>query len=163
MLIVDLIAGAMLLIAAAWGYFAGVARVLSLVAFAIGAFLGARLAPRLLNEGDDSSFALVLAFPAALLLGGLLAAIADQSTYKLRRRLRSIGLVSSIGGGLLAAVSTLVIVWLVGAVISPISQVREKVDGSLIVGNINDTIEPPGPLPKPKFRPVDRFPVAPDP
>ncbi|MBA3746955.1 MAG: MarP family serine protease [Solirubrobacterales bacterium] len=163
MLIVDLIAGGLLLIAAVWGYFAGVARVLALVAFAIGAFLGARFAPRLLNEGDNSSFALVVAFPAALLLGGLLAAIVDHLTFKLRRRLRSIGIVSSLGGALLAAASTLVIVWLIGAVISPISSVREKVDGSTIVGNINDTVEPPGPLPKPEFKPVDPFPVAPDP
>lgn len=163
MLIVDLIAGGLLLIAAAWGYRAGRARVLTLAAFAIGAFLGARFAPRLLNEGDDSSFALVVAFPAALLLGGLLAAIVDHVTYKLRRRLRSIGLVSSVGGALLAAASWLVFAWLIGAVISPISAVREKVDGSMIVGAINDAVEPPGPLATPKFRPVDPLPVAPDP
>src|SRR5688572_17094511 len=137
MLAVDLIAGCVLVGAAIWGYWAGFARTLPVLGFAAGAAAGALAAPLLLNKGQESEWALVFAVPAALIFGGLLGALVERWTLKLRRRLRQIGIGSALGGAFVAAFSGLVAVWLLGAAFAQVSAWRDRIDGSELVGNLN--------------------------
>src|SRR4051812_39413651 len=130
MLAVDLIAVGMLVGAAIWGYWAGFARVLPVAGFAAGAIAGALMAPLLLNRGRDSPWALVLAVPAALILGALVSTLVERRTFKLRRRLRQIGPGSAYGGGFVAACSAVVAVWLLGAALAQVGSLRDPIEES---------------------------------
>src|SRR4051812_6673978 len=117
MLAVDLIVGALILAAAVWGFRTGVAGTLGFAGFAIGALAGATLAPLLLRGGQDNDYALVLALPAALVLGGLLAATVERRFPPPRRRRPRRGqrrkLGSAIGGAVVAGLAGLTFAWLV--------------------------------------------------
>src|SRR5687768_14541589 len=117
---VDLIAGALVAAALGWGFWVGVARTLTPAAFAASAVAGALATPLVLNDGHDSSFALVFAVTGALIAGALLAAVVERGTLALRRRLRRVTPASAVFGGLLAGVSGLAAVWLVAAVIAQV-------------------------------------------
>jgi S1-C subfamily serine protease len=160
MLAVDLIAGCVLVGAAIWGYWAGFARTLPVLGFAAGAAAGALAAPLLLNRGQESEWALVFAVPAALILGGLLGALVERWTLKLRRRLRQIGIWSALSGAFVAAFSGLVAVWLFGAAFAQVGALRDRIEGSELVGNLNEVLPPPGPAGKKKERPFDPFPIV---
>jgi len=160
MLAVDLIAACLLVGAAIWGYWAGFARVLPAVGFAAGAIAGALAAPLLLNNGQDSGWALVFAIPAALILGALVAAFVERWTLPLRRRLRQIGLGSALGGAFVTTCSALVGVWLLGAAFAQVSSLRDRIEGSELVGNLNEVLPPPGPAGEKRVRPFDPFPVV---
>ena len=157
---VDLIAGALVLAAAVWGFRAGLKRVLTPAAFAIGAVIGAGVAPRVLSDGPTSNFALSLALPAALILGGLLAALVERFTIGRRRR-RTGGpwVPSAIAGGLLAAGCATSLLWLVGAVLAQEDSLRNRLEDSAIVGTLDDLVTPPGPAGAPEQRAFDPFPV----
>jgi S1-C subfamily serine protease len=160
MLAVDLIAGCVLVGAAIWGYWAGFARVLPVVGFAAGAVAGALAAPLLLNRGQESPWALVFAVPAALILGALLAALVERWTLKLRRKLRQIGLGSALSGAFVAAFSGLAAVWLLGAAFAQVGSLRDRIEESQLVGNLNEVLPPPGPAGKKQARPFDPFPIV---
>lgn len=154
---VDLIIGACALAVVAWGIWAGAAGTLTLAGFAAGAVGGAALAPLLLNGGHDNDWALVLALPAALLVGGLLAAAVERSTDRLRSRLDRTRLVDAIGGAVLAAASAASAAWLLGGALTQISSLREPIEDSQIIGRINDVLAPPGPTRAPQGPIVDEL------
>ena len=75
---------------ALWGYAQGlIVGALSLVGFAVGAFVGSRLAPLLLAQGDQSPYAPLFALVGALMLGGILASGLEVLGFRLRGRLGS--------------------------------------------------------------------------
>jgi S1-C subfamily serine protease len=144
--IVDVIAGLAIAGAVVLGIRAGFSDMLALAGFAAGAVLGARVAPLALDHGQDSSFALVVALPAALLAGGLLAAAIERwrpSAGAIER----IGALNAIGGGLLAAATSAVAVWLIAAVVVQADALRKPVERSTIVGRLDTLVEAPGPQP----------------
>ena len=157
---VDLIAGVVVVAALAWGFWAGIGRAAVAAAFAAGAVGGALSAPLLLNEGQESSFALVFAVTGALLAGALLAAIVERWTLRLRRRLRRLGMTSSIVGAVLAGAGGLVTVWLVAAALVQIDPLRERVEDSEIVARLDSVVQPPGPTEPAEERPFDAFPIV---
>lgn len=157
---VDLIAGALVAAALAWGFWVGVARTLTPAAFAAGAVGGALATPLVLNDGHDSSFALVFAVTGALIAGALLAAVVEHWTLALRRRFRRVTPASAVFGGLLAGVSGLAAVWLVGAVVAQVESMRERIEDSTIIGRLDDVVRPPGPRERPQERPFDSFPIV---
>lgn len=162
MLIVDLIAGALIAGMVVWGVKVGVAATLALAGFAAGAVLGAELAPLALSKGQEDGFALVLALPAALLVGALLAAGIERRSFRLRRpldRLERLGPVSAIGGAVLAGWIGVVAVWLAGTVVAQVGSLRDAVDGSAIVSRLDAVLAPPGSSPTQGDRPLDPFPV----
>jgi S1-C subfamily serine protease len=150
---VDLIVGACVLLVVVWGIWAGAAGTLTLAGFAAGAVGGAALAPLLLDGGHDNDWALVLALPAALLLGGLLAAAVEVSTDRLRSRLGRMRVVDAIGGALLAAGIAACTAWLLGGALAQIASLREPIEDSKIIGRLNTVLDPPGPA-RARERPI---------
>ncbi|NLT06198.1 MAG: MarP family serine protease [Solirubrobacterales bacterium] len=123
---------------------------LTLAGFAAGAFAGARLAPTLLSEGSQSPWAPLVALIAALFLGALVASLAEVLGWRLRRRFgETLGVIDGIGGALLAAALALGLAWIVGAVAlhTPgARELREPIQRSLILRELNAVLPPSGPL-----------------
>ena len=106
-----------------WGYQQGlIVGLLSLVGFAIGAFLGSRLGPALLPDGSHSPYAPATALAGALLIGGIVAVSLEGIALNLRYRLlgrgrrRGLAIAESTGGAVLLVALALGIAWLFGAV-----------------------------------------------
>ncbi len=119
---------------------------LSLAGFALGAYVGARLAPTVLAEG--SPYAPLLALGGAIVGGTLLSSLAEILGVTLRSTLGVIpGLraLDSVAGLLLGAAAGLVLSWAVGAVLLYLpgqSELRRSVQDSAILSRINDSFPP---------------------
>jgi len=150
MLILDLIIVGLTVGAVVWGYWRGMrGGGLVLLGFGAGALLGSRLAPLALAGGLRDPFAPVIALPAALLFGAVLAAVFDRFGSRLRRRLRRGSRLDSLGGGLLAGLLALVMVWIVAAFAARVDSLKDPVGDSEIISGLNGVLPPPGPLLKP--------------
>lgn len=143
------------LLMAFWGYRHGlIVGLLSLLGFALGAFLGSRIGPALLADGSESPYAPATALLGALLVGGLAAVSFDGLARALRRRIlgprgrrRAVKLADAAGGALLLGAVGLALAWLAGAVAlhTPDSrQLRQGVQRSQILGALNDAFPPSG-------------------
>ena len=153
MLIVDLIAIAVTLAAAAYGFRRGLnAAGLALIGFGVGAILGSRLAPLALEDGYEDTFAPAVALPAALLLGAMLAAAFERLGLGLRRHIRARGRLNAAGGALLAACLALIAVWMAAALAARNDDLRADVRDSQIIDRLNAALPPPGPLLNPEKR-----------
>jgi hypothetical protein len=123
---------------------------LALLGFVGGAFAGSRLGPMLLNEGSESAWAPLLALVCALLLGALTAALLETLGWQIRRGLRGpVGVLDGIGGALLVGVLALGIAWIVGAAAlhTPgVRELREPIQRSLILRELNAVLPPSGPI-----------------
>ena len=119
---------------------------LSLAGFAVGAYVGARLAPTLLEDG--SPYAPLVALGAALLAGTFLSGLAEMLGVTLRSTFGAVpGLraVDSAAGFLLGAAAGVVLCWAIGAVLLYLpgqSTLREAVQESVILTEINDEFPP---------------------
>ena len=132
---------------AAWGYFRGLrTEMLIGVGFAIGALLGSRVGPQLLDDGLHDPLAPLLALPGALLLGAAIAAGMERAGSKLRLLLRRRYTLDAVGGALLAAFVGVVLVWVVAAAAARIDGLEGTVRGSDIIGGLNSALPPPGPV-----------------
>ena len=136
---------------AVWGYGQGlIAGGLSLVGFAAGAFIGARLGPLLLEDGSHSPYAPLSALLGAVLIGGVFASGFELLGFHLRRRLgERIGLLDGVGGALLVACLGLFLVWIGGAVAlqTPGARdLREPIQRSAILKELNAVLPPSGPI-----------------
>lgn len=123
---------------------------LMLLGFVIGAFGGSRLGPMLLDEGSRSPWAPLLALACALLLGAFVASVLEVLGWQIRRVLRGpLGVIDGIGGGLLVAALALGMAWLIGAVALQTPgarELREPIQRSLILRELNAVLPPSGPL-----------------
>ncbi len=147
----DWIIVAITVLMATWGYAQGlIVGALSLGGFAVGAFLGSRLGPMVLEEGSRSPYAPLSALIGAILIGGILASLAEVLGFHLRRRLgEGLGLLDGVGGALLVGCLGLFLVWVGGAVAlnTPgASELREPIQRSKILGELNAALPPSGPL-----------------
>jgi S1-C subfamily serine protease len=119
---------------------------LSLAGFALGAYVGARLAPTVLEEG--SPYAPLVALGGAVLGGTLLSSVAEILGVTLRSTMRVIpGLraLDSVAGLLLGAAAGVVLSWAVGAVLLYLpgqSELRRAVQDSAILSRINESFPP---------------------
>jgi S1-C subfamily serine protease len=119
---------------------------LSLVGFAIGAYLGARIAPTLLSDG--SPYAPLVALGAAILAGSLLSGLAEILGMTLKTSMRAVpGLrtLDSLAGALLGLVAGVFLCWAVGAVLLYLpgqSELRRAVQDSAILSRINEEFPP---------------------
>ncbi len=136
-----------------WGYSQGlIVGVFSLAGFALGAFLGGRLAPELLSDGAESPYAPVVALTGALLLGGIAAVSLEGVAQVIRQRILKPGplvMVDAAGGAVLLAALGLAIAWLFGAVAlnAPGSkELRKDVQRSAILSWLNQSFPPSGDL-----------------
>jgi hypothetical protein len=159
---VDLIIIGFTLLMALWGFAQGlIVGALSLVGFAGGALLGSRLGPLVLEEGSRSPYAPLAALMGALLAGGILASGLEVLGFHLRRRLGDrLGVADGLGGSVLVACLGLGLAWIVGAVALQTPgarELREPIQRSAILQELNATLPPSGPLLKALAR-FDPFP-----
>lgn len=119
---------------------------LSLAGFALGAYLGAQIAPAFLNDG--SPYAPLVALGAAILGGVLLQTFAGILGGTLRAGMGAVpGLrsIDSAAGALLGVLAGFLICWAVGAVLLYLpgqSELRRSVQESAILSRINEEFPP---------------------
>jgi len=134
-------------LSALYGLATGLVRgALALAGFALGAYVGARVAPMLLSDG--SPYGPVVALAGAVLGGTLLRGVAALLGGMLRTTLGAVpGLrtVDSAAGLLLGAAAGVVLCWAVGAVLLYLpgqADLRRSVQESAILSRINDVFPP---------------------
>jgi hypothetical protein len=147
---------------ALWGYAQGlIVGALSLAGFAAGAFVGSRLGPLLLTEGDQSPYAPLFALVGALMVGGVLASVLELVGFRLRHRLpERLGVLDGVGGGALVGCLGLGLVWLGGAVALQTPgarELREPIQRSAILRQLNEHLPPSGSILR-AFARFDPFP-----
>jgi S1-C subfamily serine protease len=125
--------------------------VLSFGGFALGAFLGTRLAPLLLPKGSASPYAPALGLLGALLGGAILASGLEGVGFRLRRVLiiPGMGLLDGLAGAALGVALALGIVWIVAAVAGQTpgqSQLQADIQRSAILRRLNEVLPPSGPI-----------------
>ena len=135
-----------------YGYLQGfIVGALSLAGFAVGAFLGTRLAPLLLNQGARSPYAPLFGLLGALLAGGVFASGLEGIGARVRSALRLPGLrtVDGLLGAALTACVGLGIAWIVGAVALDASgsrTLRADIQGSTILRALDGLLPPSSPI-----------------
>jgi S1-C subfamily serine protease len=145
---VDWVALALVLLAALGGAVQGfVWSGLSLAGLLLGAFLGGRLAPVVLQHGSSSPYAPVLALVAAVTLAVTLEVLGSTLGATIRRREQSPGLrlVDSAGGVVAGALIGLGVVWVLGAMALQLpgqAQLRRAVQRSVVLERLNSIVPP---------------------
>ena len=135
-----------------YGYVQGfIVGALSLVGFAVGAFLGTRLAPLLLSDGARSPYAPLFGLLGALLAGGVFASGLEGVGTRVRSALRLPGLrtVDGLLGATLTACVGLAIAWMIGAVAldaSTSQPLRADIQDSTILRALDRILPPSGPI-----------------
>jgi S1-C subfamily serine protease len=135
-----------------YGYLQGfIVGALSLVGFALGAFIGTRLAPLLLTQGARSPYSPLFGLVGALLAGGVFASGLEGVGARARSALRIRGLktIDGLLGAALTACIGLGIAWIVGAVAldSTGSQpLRADIQASAILRGLDQLLPPSGPI-----------------
>ncbi len=139
-------------ILAAFGFRRGfIVGVLSFAGFALGAFLGTRLAPLLLSQGSSSPYAPAFGLFGALLAGAILASGAEGIGFRVRRALLvpGLGALDGLLGAALGVALALGVVWIVAAVVAQTpseTRLREDIQRSAILGELNAVLPPSGPI-----------------
>ncbi len=148
MSVVDLIALALIVLAALSGFRRGlVVGVFSLAGLALGAYLGAHFGPSLIG-GDQARWLPLVALGGAMLLAGVGQAIGAMIGRSLRRGLLVLGplrLFDNVGGGILGAVMGVVLCWAVGAAFLYIPgqiELRRYAQDSTILSTLNQEFPP---------------------
>jgi S1-C subfamily serine protease len=133
-----------------YGYLQGfIVSALSLIGFALGAFLGTRLAPLLLSQGARSPYAPLFGLLGALLAGGVFASGLEGVGTRARSALRVPGLkaVDGLLGAALTACVGLGIAWIIGAVAldsSGSQPLRSDIQRSAILRALDQLLPPSG-------------------
>jgi S1-C subfamily serine protease len=137
---------------ALYGYLQGfIVGGLSLIGFALGAFIGTRVGPLLLPSGAHSQYAPLFGLVGALLAGGVLASGFEGVGVHARAALRLPGLrtLDGVLGAALTACVGLGIAWIVGAVAlqsSGSTPLRRDIQRSAILRELNQLLPPSGPI-----------------
>jgi len=118
----------------------------SLAGFAVGAYLGARLAPQILTDG--SPYVPVVALAGAVILGTLMRGLAGLLAGLLRTSLGvipGVRILDRLAGLALGLVAGVFLCWAIGAVLLYLpgeTELRRSVQRSAILGAINDVVPP---------------------
>ena len=138
---------------ALWGFRQGlIVGALGLGGLAIGAVLGSRLAPVLLENGSNSAYAPMVALIGAIVIGSLSLTLAVLLGDRIRSRAirGTFGqVVDGIGGALLISAVAIGLVWVLGAVVlyTPGAEsLRKDAQKSILLSEINEVLPPSGPL-----------------
>jgi S1-C subfamily serine protease len=136
---------------ALWGYRQGlIVGALTLGGFAIGAFLGSRLGPLVLSQGQESPYAPLCGAIGALLVGALTAVALEGLALALRRRVVRHPVLhhaDGAGGAALIGAVALGLAWIFGAVAlhAPgTTQLRADVQNSVILRELDHVLPPSG-------------------
>ncbi len=157
-LVVDLLVGGLILAAAIYGARVGLGRVLPAAGFALGALLGTRV-PLLLGSELDAEFALVIALPAALIIGAAGAAVAETRVGRADRLVRRRPVADGGAGALLAGSAAVVAAWALAPVLSEIRTTRDSLARSELLGRFNAVLTPAGPVRRSEPPPINELPT----
>lgn len=153
MTVVDWAIAVFTFLLALWGFRQGlIVGLLGLAGLVVGAALGSRLAPVILENGSNSPYAPMLALLGAVLFGSLALAVSTSVGANLRAaavRGPFGEVVDGIGGALLMSALALGMIWVLGAVVLYLpgaESMRRDVQRSLLLSGINDFMPPSGPL-----------------
>ena len=125
---------------------------LGLGGFAVGAVIGARVAPLLLDEGSSSPYAPGIALLGGVLVGGAIAIAGEALAVAIRSRWmrgRVSSSADSIGGAVAFVALALAISWVVGALAlnaPALRGLRAEAQSSAILGAVNRVAPPSGPV-----------------
>lgn len=125
---------------------------LGLGGFAVGAVIGARAAPLLLDEGSSSPYAPGIALLGGVLVGGAIAIAGEALAVTIRTRWmrgRVSSSADSIGGAVAFVALALAISWVLGALAlnaPALRGLREEAQRSAILGAVNQVAPPSGPV-----------------
>lgn len=148
---VDWLILAFTVLLAFYGYLQGfIVGGLSLIGFALGAFLGTRVGPLFLAGGSHSRYAPLFGLVGALLAGGVLASGMEGLGLRARSALLPglRGTDGLLGAGLTACVG-LGISWIVGAIALESANshpLRADIQRSAILRGLNQVLPPSGPI-----------------
>ncbi|HEY6068852.1 MAG TPA: MarP family serine protease [Gaiellaceae bacterium] len=160
---VDLIAIGFVALTAFIGWKKGLAAsALSLAGIVLGAWLGSRIAPALLQGGARSPYTPLAALAGAAVGAIVLETLGTLAGSALRTRFRRprLATLDSVGGLALGAVTGLAMVWVLGAVALLLpgqADLRRGAQSSALLRGLNDVI-PPGQLLNALAR-IDPFPT----
>ena len=149
---IDWIIVGVCLLVALYGYAQGfIVGALSLAGFALGAFVGTRVAPLILSEGAHSPYAPLFGLAGALVAGAILAIGLEGVGFAVRRRLRIPGfaVVDGVLGAVLTACVALGVAWIAGAAALQApgaASLRNDIQRSVILRNLNAILPPTGPI-----------------
>ena len=157
-----IIVGLVLLLALvgwAQGFISGV---LALTGLALGAWVGTRIGPLVLPEGEHSPYAPAFGLLGALIVGALLAGLFEAFGGAIRgvvRALPGFAALDGLLGAILIVCAGLGVVWIVGAfaVQNGSYRIRMEVQRSAILQRLNTALPPSGPLLN-SLRRLDPFP-----
>lgn len=158
MVAIDLVLGLLIVVAAVVGGRLGLERALPIAGAAAGVLLGSRV-PLLAGEELDSDYALNIAVVAALVLGGIGAALGDMIAdrapgFAVRSLVVETGL-----GAILTGAAAAVVAWAVAPGVSEIRSVRDDVRRSEVLERFNAVlapVRPPRDAPAPVRERLDR-------
>jgi S1-C subfamily serine protease len=124
-----------------------VASALSVAGIVLGAWIGSRLAPQLLDGGSDSPYTPLAALAGAAVGAIVLETLGTLAGTALRARLRTARLrsVDAIAGVILGAFAGLTVVWVIGAVAllwPGETDLRKGAQGSFVLRRLNDVVPP---------------------
>jgi uncharacterized membrane protein required for colicin V production len=145
---VDLIALGFVALTAFIGWKKGlVASALSVAGIVLGAWLGSRLAPGLLQGGTNSPYTPLAALAGAAIGAILLETLGTLAGSSLRSRIRKprFGMFDSVGGLALGALAGLAIVWVLGAVALLLpgqADLRRGAQKSALLRRLNAVVSP---------------------
>ncbi len=145
---VDLIALGFIALTAFIGWKKGLlASALSVAGIVLGAWLGSRLAPELLQDGTRSPYTPLAALAGAAVGAILLETLGTLAGSAARSRIRKprFSTFDSAGGLVLGAVAGLAVVWVVGAVALLLpgqADLRRGAQGSALLRRLNAVIPP---------------------
>jgi hypothetical protein len=153
----------LVLLLALFGWAQGfISGLLALAGLAIGAYIGTRIGPLILSEGDKSPYAPAFGLAGALIVGAALAGLFEAFGGRVRRVLTAapgFGAVDGLLGSVLIVCAGLGVVWIVGAlaVQNGSYRIRMEVQRSTILQRLNTILPPSGPLLN-SLRRLDPFP-----
>lgn len=125
---------------------------LGLGGFAIGAVLGSRFGPVLLEGGSSSPYAPGIALIGGFLGGAVIAVIGEAIALRIRARFlqgRISATADAFGGSVAFVALSLAIAWVAGALAlnaPALRGIRGDVQGSLVLAALNDVAPPSGPV-----------------
>jgi S1-C subfamily serine protease len=160
---VDWIIVGLVLLLALFGWAQGfVSGMLAFAGLAVGAWIGTRIGPLVLDEGAHSPWAPAFGLLGAILVGGLLSGLFEAFGAPVRRGLAELpgfGAADGALGAVLLAAVGLGVVWILGAlaVQSGTYRLRQEVQRSAILQRLNTVLPPSGPLLN-SLRRLDPFP-----
>ncbi len=154
----------LVLLLALFGWAQGfISGLLALAGLALGAYIGTRIGPLILSEGEKSPYAPAFGLAGALIVGATLAGLFEAFGGRARRVLAAapgFGALDGALGAVLIVCAGLGVVWIIGAlaVQNGSYRIRMEVQRSAILQRLNTILPPSGPLLN-SLRRLDPFPA----